>query len=582
MKKISRALAIALTASVLLTGCGLTDAMAEIISEKLQENLGTEETTDTTQATDVIGTDPEEPEVSKPGTQEPETVEEELEAEVQGADPELVVMNKYDYEMSDDNEYNMLLTCTIRVPALSDDSAKIYPELAASLKDLADKELENFDETKILLYEETSKEYELYEDHDAWDAYETNSDVTVKRADPQVVSLFFPFNNYYGGAHGIYGNGCATFDTKTGQRLHLTDVLESTDDLNSIVIKDIRRQYGDDLDMFEDLDESLGHYSAEVEADESYEYPVGYTWALTPLGLEIYFGPYELATYAMGDQTVLLRYEDYPDLFVDKYVPKDKNAGFIECFNRYTDKFDVDGDGENDAIGVDPVWDTEYNEYVNAQVYINDKVVMVGEDDYDVAFPEDAKGYYVRTEDGGSYMYLVCATYSDYYDIYVYDLSSGKPEQKGYLCSPSFYIDYDYDTSISRSFFLYDPDNMHFADRFDVITTFNAFKTYHVGRNGMPETDDEVYTIYNTGGWEPVKCIQPFEATYVNENGEEEPITINRGETFEFTATDGKTYVDTVISDGTPVRLYYELRGYDLRINGYPAEDIFKELMYSG
>ena len=439
MKKISRAVAIALIASMLLTGCGLTDAMAEIISEKLQESLGTEENTGTTETTDVIGTDPEEPEFSPTETEEPESVEE-PEADVQTADPELVVMTKYAYELSDDDEYNTLLTSKIQVPALTDESAEVYPELAASLKKLADDKLLNFDNTIPLLYEESSKEYETYEDHEYWAPYESDSRVSVRRADASVVSLFFPFTDYYGGAHGIYGNSSATFDTKTGDNLLLSDVLKSTNDLNDIILKDIQEQYPDDMDMFIDLEDSLSHYSADANYDDM-EYPIPYTWALTHEGLEIYFGPYEIAVYAMGDQTVLLRYEDYPDLFVEKYVPSGKNDGFIEHFGRYTDKYDVDGDGEKDAIGVDPVWDTENEEYVNAQVYVNDIEIPVGEGDYDVAFPEEAEGYYVHTDDGRNYLYLLCATYSDYYDIYVYDLNSGRPKKAGYGCCPSFYID---------------------------------------------------------------------------------------------------------------------------------------------
>ena len=585
MKKVKQTIAVTLVASMLLTGCGLTDKMTEILSEKLQESQGTEETTETT---DVIGTDPvdneaDEQETVEPETEEAETVEEPEEG-APGAAPELVVLKKYDYELSDDGEYNMLVSANVEAPYLTDESAEKYPELAKALKELDDSIFENFNETMKLLREETHQTYDLETDHENWAPYESTEMVSVRRADSRVVSLFFPYDAYYGGAHGVYGNTCATFDTVTGERITLSDVLKSTDDLNDIIKKSIEEQYADDMDSFVDLDESLSYYSPDGElADHSESmYPLGYVWALTQEGVEIYFSPYTLATYAMGEQTVVLKYDEYRDLIVEKYLPDNPNAGFIDHFGRFCGKYDVDGDGEIDVVGIDPIMNSDYTEYVNAEIYVNDYEAMVGEEDYELAFPEEAEGYYVHTDDGRNYLYLVCQTYSDFYDIYVYDISSGKPVKAGYGCCPSFYIDYDNKTDIGKHFFLYDPNNMRIADRFDVITTFSGFKSYHIGPDGMPETDDEVYKIYNTGGWEPVKCIQAFEATYINEDGEEEPFTVNRGETIEFTATDGETYLDTVISDGTPVRLYFEGHGNDLTINGYPAEDIFKELMYSG
>ncbi|MCR4753915.1 MAG: DUF3298 and DUF4163 domain-containing protein [Lachnospiraceae bacterium] len=586
MRKTKQAVAIALTASLLLTGCGLTDAMAEIISDKLQKSSGTEETVEPVKPAEEAQTETETPEVVKPEEPETEAAEEpepQADEAAPGVSPELVVLKKYDYAVSDDDLYITLVNGRVEAPALTDESAEQYPELAKSLKELDDDIFEEFDKTMGSLKEETGKEYELQTDHEYWVPYEDNERVSVRRADSKVVSLFFPFDAYSGGAHGIYGNACATFDTVTGEKIMLSDVLKSTDDLNSIIKESIEEQYADDLDMFYDLDESLSFYSADADpAEFNPDGPIGFTWAFSGEGVEIYFGPYSLASYAMGEQTVLIRYDEHPDLIDEKYMPEALNEGFIDHFGKYCYRYDVDNDGEIDAIGIDPIMNSDNSEYVNAKIYVNDQEAMVGEGDYDLPFPEEAEGYYVHTDDGRNYLYLVCATYSDFYDIYVFDLNSGKPVKSGYECCPSFYIDYDQKTDIARHFFLYDPDNMKIADRFDVITTFSAFKSYHIGPNGMPETDDEEYTIYNTGGWEPVKCIQSFEATYVNDDGEEEPYTINRGESFTFTATDGKTYLDTVISDGTPIRLYFEGHGNDLTINGYPAEDIFKELMYSG
>lgn len=510
-------------------------------------------------------------------------------------DPELMVMKKYYYETADDENYTNLLTGHVVTPVLSDESALVYPELAKSMEAEAKKELDYF-ESEVTRYTAEAQDFynETYPDY-FYGGYTLTQDVNVKRADGQVVSVFFPVTSYMGGAHGMYGNGATTYDSRTGKVLELKDVLSRTDDLRQILKKALEKEYPDHEDIFFGLEDSLSHYvpyavsidESTGETAEDYEnYEVGYTWALNKEGLEFYFGPYELAAYASGAQSVVLSYDEYSDLIKPEYIPTETKAGFIEFFDKYMYAYDLDGDGETDSVSVDPVWneakEDEYDQdYINLDIYFNSESLRLSED-YDIPDPDQAKGYYIHTDDGRDYVYVIAPTYSDYIELIVVDITGGKLKKVGEEYYPSFVAGYDTDTDISREYVLSDPNKMKFASRFDLITTFSAFKNYHVGSDGMPVSDDKVYEISYTGGWEPVTCIKDFEATYINESGEEEPFTVKKGETFEFIETDGETYLDTVISDGTKVRLYIEGNGMEMKVNGLDASEVFKELMYAG
>lgn len=509
--------------------------------------------------------------------------------------PEIVVVSKTYYETAEDENYTPLLQGHFQTPVLSEESALIYPELAKAMEADAVTELDFFDSEVESDLAEAKEYYDATYPDSYFGFFTVTQDVSVKRADEKVVSIFFPVTQYMGGAHGIYGNGCTTYDSATGKILELQDVLADTTGLNALIKADLEKQYPDHEDVFFGLEESLSHYVPyTVEEDvstgntaEDYEnYQVNYTWALNSEGLELYFGPYELAAYASGAQTVVLTYDEHPELFKPEYIPTEKKSSYLEYFEYYLSNHDIDGDGSVDSIYLEPVWnenkqDETDQDYINLELSFNTESLKLSED-YDIAFPDEAKGYYIHLADGRDYVYVIAPTYSDYIELIVVDITGGKLKKVGEEYYPSFYISYDTDNETSRQFILSDPEHMKFATRFDLINTFSGFKDYHVGPDGMPVSDDTEFKIYETGGWEPVTCIRDFEATYINESGEEEPFTVKTGETFTFLSTDGKSYIDTEISDGTRVRLYVEGNGMDVKVNGLKADEIFKELMYAG
>lgn len=500
------------------------------------------------------------------------------------ADPQVIVRQKFYYEVSEDEYYNTMMNGHVQIPLLSEKSAQDYPALAAALNADAVGEYNEFEDMVDEALTEVREWYKEMDPENFYGGFYITRDVTVKRADPSILSIFLYETQYAGGAHGIYGNTSLNYDAQTGERLNLEDVLTSTDGLNDVIKTGLEKKYADEPDLFLDLEGSLSHYTAgdvpedQDITDEDYLFP--YTWALNGEGLELYFGPYDLTAYAAGDQSVVLRYDEYPDLFVEKYLPDNESSGYIEFFDRYTGKFDVDGDGQTDDIGLDNIYEDDDYEYpTGLRVYLNDESMDIPAESAP-AFPDEAGGYYVHTSDGRNLLYVLAPSYDDYVDMAFFDISDGSLNYLGGACKASFYINDLDDMSFTR-FIVYDPDDMQFSDRFDVITSFVAFRSYHVGSDGRPETDDEVYSIYHTGGWEPVTAARSFEAECIDGDTPEN-ITIDAGETFEFAATDGKTYLDARISDGRMVRLYFKGMGNDLEVNGQDAQELFVNLMYAG
>ncbi|MCR4597233.1 MAG: DUF3298 and DUF4163 domain-containing protein [Lachnospiraceae bacterium] len=575
-KRITILLSLSLV-TAMLTSCGLPFGKDDETEPETAEQVSGQEE----DAADGI----EIPPSDGPGFKAGEETGDDRNAEQEVSDPQVIVRQKFYYEISDDDYYNSLLQGHVQIPLLSDASAQDYPHLADALNADAADELETFDGMVDEGLNEVREWYKEMDPENFYGSYYLTRDVTVKRADSRVLSIFLYETQYAGGAHGIYGNIPLNYDAQTGDRLKLEDVLASTDGFNDLVKAELEKKYADETDMFFGLDESLSHYTTgDVPEDQDVtdeDYTYSYTWALDHEGLELYFGPYELAAYAAGDQTVVLKYDDHPELFEQKYLPEDHDVGYIEFFDRYTGRFDVDGDGEADQIGLDNIYeDDDYENPTGLSVYLNDETVELTMQD-GPAIPDEAGGYYVHTSDGRNLLYVISPSYSDYVDMIFFDISDGKLDLIGYDCKPSFFISDDEDGMSYTRFILYDPDDMQFSDRFDVITTFQGFKSYHVGSDGRPETDDEVYSIYRTGGWEPVTAAASFEAECIDGDTPEN-ITIDAGETFEFAATDGKTYVDARISDGRMVRLYFEGSGMDVKINGRNAQDLFRDLMYSG
>jgi hypothetical protein len=140
------------------------------------------------------------------------------------------------------------------------------------------------------------KEYDVISDAPVdWSLTRT---ATILYSDAKVTSCEVTNKGYLGGAHAFNDRTLMTFDSQTGHRLVVADVVsdESQKMLTKIVEVEFRRarsvRSGQTL-------QDAGFFILPGQ-----ELPLGENFALTDQGLEIQYNPYEVAPYALGETRV--------------------------------------------------------------------------------------------------------------------------------------------------------------------------------------------------------------------------------------------------------------------------------------
>ena len=108
---------------------------------------------------------------------------------------------------------------------------------------------------------------------------------------------------FTGGAHGNYGTGYYNFNAHTGQLVKLEDILTSGYEapLTKIAATVFKETY---------LEEGMTNYSEAGFYFEKDAFTMTDNFALTKDGLKFVYNPYEIAPYAMGQQEILIPYND--------------------------------------------------------------------------------------------------------------------------------------------------------------------------------------------------------------------------------------------------------------------------------
>ena len=583
LKKRLISLALAATLAFSLTACGdsddivgLPEGIEDMSEEELQELVDAYENGDTDGAATegkkeagnsggLLGSLPK----ADTGKQESYTV------------PKLGLRITTDYNYSEDRE-KLIFKGGVQAPLVTSDCEEDFPALAKVLKENADAAFAAYKTDAAEYTKEAQEHYHDSPEFFNYGGYESATSILLRRLDDTILSYAKGWNAYLGGAHGSYSEEGHTYDVKTGKELSLTDILPDVSGLNAVLTEKLLEKY--DPEEFFNLEDSLSHYDPELteyqEGTDSSEYAMPYTWWLSPLGIEFYFGEYALTSYASGSQTVVIGYDEYPRAFAAEYVPKETGS-FIYDFNMSTDVFDVTGDGKPDDLFVDYDYDGEnYDYYSGVSLYLNGQKDSFNKDLWiDRA---SYKSHYIRLQDGSQYVYAEGYVFDDHKEFFVFDLNSGsaKAVDRSYLDYASYVLkgETDYNQNM-----ITDPDNMEMEELFYILSTFYGRRTYHVGADGMPESDER-YTVENLDIRNTLTSKRELTCDIVDEDGNviSSGETIASGETFFLLFTDGETYVDARLSDGRIARLHITDTQYPAYVDGVAADECFEELFYVG
>ncbi|MBO5384034.1 MAG: DUF3298 domain-containing protein, partial [Ruminococcus sp.] len=345
--------------------------------------------------------------------------------------------------------------------SLGKNAAEQYPDLASSINSISD-----FYEVNILeqndMYAESAEEA-LSSGEENFETYIFNLNVHVRRADSVAVSILHDSYDYYGidaERRSFWGEN---FNTETGETIYLPDVVTDMKEFAKVVEAQLFSDFGADVFYSDTI---IEEYFEEYGADGSH-------WTLEYNGVTIYFDDGDIAGSGVGDISVTIEFEDYPELFKEKYtaVPEAYIVGLPMKSTFYTD---LDGDGSSEELTIADSYEGNFG--IDRTLSLR---ISTPETDYTEKLPANGcEAYYVKTADDRNYLYVLVELEAQT-ELYTFQISNTAINKVGKQSISPHYSD----QTVSV---LTDPDNMHF-DIFgnaDVEPVGDDFFT--VGYDGMP------------------------------------------------------------------------------------------------
>ena len=401
------------------------------------------------------------------------------------------------------------------------------------------------------------------EGYEFYGPYVSEDEMYITRADDKALSAVT--NNYWysGGAHGMSGYSAVNFDTQTGKKLEVEDVIPNTAALPNALATEMLEQYPHLATTTQDMwSMSLEDYLASyLTPEEVNDITPEFTWTLGYEGVTFYFGAYEIGSYADGHQVVVLTYNEYPELFNAEYftsVTQDYAVRIAPFWYGEEGFTDLNGDGILDMVSVGGNYAEEFEQYSSFNVTVNGNTYS------HEAYFYELTSYLVKAN-GNTYVYVERLGDSDFRTVSVFKITESSVEYVGDADGSLIDFNNSADFGLTK--------------RFDMLSTFWGIAKCYVGDDGMPVEKVNSYEIMGEG---TIISTVEITAELVDENGNllGESKTFPAGTEFAFRATDGMTYVDMQTGEGPWCRLY-TTNQWPATVNGMDAENCFEMLYYA-
>lgn len=521
-------------------------------------------------------------------------------ASLQGSDEQGVqhiplTVAEYSLSATKPDSYATMAQCDYFTLELDAETAKQYPALQRALVQAAKDETAHAQKSIA----ELSAEYqELTAD---WSEYEGYMTETVKphvmRADSRIVSVLCNFQDYHGGAHGYYYSYGLNYDVASGRELKLSDVVLKKEKFIELVRDKFEEKYANDTYMLT----NAGEYLATLGDEEYASTP----WIMDSESITLFFAPYVLGTYADGAQEVSIYFDEAPELFNAKYL--DTCAEYVIPLLPAR-SYEVNaGDGKRVAVDVDFDYNDQYGSYTREYVIGN---ARIRPESY--SYSSDS---YIVVAGGKHYIYTFASAENDYSMLEVVDvaaksLDESRTENAG-LGGVNYTWDEgsDYDTSCLRGPAFTDPSDVALSRRLEVLGTTNGYRSCHVGADGYPAANDELYTIITSFA---IRAKKDLKLDVVDASGKKTGTKTVPAGTYLFDMrTDGESFVDLQTIDASALGIndenewkYFQIAdrstdhidltkpiyrvhidlsdGWPHHVNGVEEDSLFEGIMYAG
>lgn len=475
-----------------------------------------------------------------------------------------------------------------RYPQLAESFQEYNRECAAAAQELQERLRKDYDELKEL---GSAAVEDMY----------LSDEISGKvlRADSNVISIFRDYTSYWGGAHGMYTYSGVNFDTQTGKKLLLTDVVKDTDTFFKRVDEKLQEQYADTYEYMIPMDEYLD--GLELTDRNSV------AWSIDSEGVTVYFNPYTLGAYAMGAQIVSVYFDEAPELFEARYMETPETY-MLPCHRDFPRYIDTNGDGKREPVEIEYEPDV-YEEEATGQyqwiVKAGNRSVTIS----DYCYAENS--YVVRANDK-YYLYLFETADNDYRLLATVDLTQMDYEPERTINAGEKIVSSGWEETgdgyISREKIrgFSNPDDFELTTRLDILGTMDGSRHYHTGADGYPVSDG---TWYRIASQIILQTKLGVDCEQVDPEGKVLAKTVLPKDSFVLLVrTDGETWMDMQVVDaskvirndyedwstiyseetlefderGTIYRIPVDRSGYPGRINGVQEEQVFAGIMYAG
>lgn len=321
--------------------------------------------------------------------------------------------------------------------------------------------------------------------------------------------------------NGYFGH---TFDSQTGERLALTDIVTDQEQLPELIVESLEETYQETLpegseSMIEDL----------LKNDEL-------AWSLGYQGITFYIQSEQIGIDDICVYQVLILFAAEPDLFVEKYcdIPEyyAMQYDFMEGIAA-----DINNDGKAERIDMGN-WDNVADKFWNAAV-------------------RDVCLILVSGRKGDMFLYLYTDGSLDFSgEAAIYDLSGEEPAYvytDGGLMNHPMLIDPSYVT-----YRMADWDMLYGEDTNQHSRIGRIYCTLDISETGILEEYSDTW-FYER--WNKLYQVEDsIEGRIVNVDGEDqgESITLTEGMRVMAFRTDLHSYIDFIIEDGRLCRVTVE------------------------
>ncbi len=376
--------------------------------------------------------------------------------------------------------------------------------------------------------------------------YSSNVTAEIARCDSKLVSLRIHYNDYTGGAHGMYYNTGATYTVQNGSVLDLQDLIADVEGFYPHAIDYINdtlfAEYGDELSP---------SYKEIIETTINPNYIQ--SWYLTSAGIVICFSPYELGPYAMGAPEITLPYAEFAQYLHEEYLFDE--GELVSQVNTNQDLSYLAGASEPIVI------ETVMNDWS-----MLDTDIVMGSQRYDVGeFTYIKDAYVFKRSDDRCFLLIAGDCMSDDFTTYVFEITDGN------ICKcDELFNAHPSGSSITST-------ALEMQVHLDVLGSYNSYTMYDLALNGELVHSEKTF---------------PIHSQYALTTKLPLPVTIDGTETVLDVGTQifvlgtnnvNKVYfnIEGTTQNGT---IYYtrDEESWYLQINGVSEYDYFEMIPYAG